>query len=312
MIIRPYKKEYLEEWNKLVRTSKNGTFLFRREFMEYHADRYTDHSLLFWEGNELIAVLPGNIDRDIYFTHAGLTYGGIVMKPSVRMGQLIKIFDLLFEYLKKENFSKMVYKAIPFIYHKFPSEEDLYLLFRHGAVLSARNISSSIFLSNRLDFNKLRKRSIKKAVINNIKISESDRFDLFWPILENNLNVRHNVSPVHSLPEISCLKKIFPNEIKLFVATGSSGSVIAGCVIFETETVAHIQYIAATDSAKKTGSIDMLVNHIINFYSHKRFFDYGISSVDGGLNLNESLIAQKEGFGARGVVYDIYSVNLQD
>lgn len=310
MIVKLYDKVYKEEWNKLVNTSKNGTFLFYREFMEYHANRFTDHSLLFFEDDELIAILPANIDGNTLISHAGLTYGGIVANSTVRMGKMIKIFDLLFDHLKDNNLSKLIYKAIPYIYHKYPSDEDLYLLFRHGAVLSSRNISSTITLSNDLEYTKLRKRGIKKGLKNNIDINESNRFDLFWPILESNLRNRHQVNPVHTLNEIIYLKGLFPDEIKLFVALDSSKQIIAGSVIFETDTVAHIQYIAATEKAKKEGAVDTLVDRMINYYSSKRYFDYGISTTNGGSILNESLIAQKEGFGARGVVYDIYSVNL--
>lgn len=312
MIVKLYDKVYKEEWNKLVNTSKNGTFLFYREFMEYHASRFTDHSLLFFEDDELIAILPANIDGNTLITHSGLTYGGIVTNSTLKMGQMIKIFELLLDHLKDNNLSKLIYKAIPYIYHKYPSDEDLYLLFRHGAVLSSRNISSTIILSNDLEYTKLRKRGIKKGLKNNIDINESNRFDLFWPILESNLRNRHQVNPVHTLNEIFYLKGLFPDEIKLFVALDSSKQIIAGSVIFETDTVAHIQYIAATEKAKKEGAIDTLVDHMINFYTGKRYFDYGISTTNGGSILNESLIAQKEGFGARGVVYDIYSVNLQD
>ena len=310
MIVKLYDKAYKEEWNKLVNTSKNGTFLFYREFMEYHANRFTDHSLLFFEDDELIAILPANIDGNTLISHAGLTYGGIVANSTVRMGKMIKIFDLLFDHLKDNNLSKLIYKAIPYIYHKYPSDEDLYLLFRHGAVLSSRNISSTITLSNDLEYTKLRKRGIKKGLKNNIDINESNRFDLFWPILESNLRNRHQVNPVHTLNEIIYLKGLFPDEIKLFVALDSSKQIIAGSVIFETDTVAHIQYIAATEKAKKEGAVDTLVDRMINYYSSKRYFDYGIYTTNGGLILKESLIAQKEGFGARGVVYDIYSVNL--
>ena len=37
-----YDKSQETEWNSFVGRSKNGTFLFNRGFMDYHADRFTD------------------------------------------------------------------------------------------------------------------------------------------------------------------------------------------------------------------------------------------------------------------------------
>lgn len=81
--------------------------------------------------------------------------------------------------------------------------------------------------------------------------------------------------------------------------------------MFVTENVVHAQYTAATEEGKKKGAIDLVIDYIINTaYPDKRYFDYGISTENHGLYLNESLLYQKEGFGARGTVYDIYTISL--
>ena len=48
MDIRRYTPEKADEWNRFVAQSKNGTFLFDRRYMDYHADRFQDHSLMFY------------------------------------------------------------------------------------------------------------------------------------------------------------------------------------------------------------------------------------------------------------------------
>ena len=45
-------------------------------------------------------------------------------------------------------------------------------------------------------------------------------------------------------------------------------------------------------------------------YADRRYFSFGISTEQAGQYLNEGLIAQKEGFGARTVVHDFYEWNL--
>ena len=74
--IHRYTAAYHRDWNDFVSESSNGTFLFLREYMEYHADRFTDYSLLVYDGNKLLALLPANRSGDVLYSHAGLTYGG--------------------------------------------------------------------------------------------------------------------------------------------------------------------------------------------------------------------------------------------
>jgi len=310
MEIIKYKEEYKEIWDNHVRQSKNGTFLLCRDFIEYHGNRFIDHSLLFFGKEKLLAVLPGHITYNTFYSHAGLTYGGFVLSSTAHAVEVMDIFSSFLKYLREKGIEKLIYKAIPHIYHKYPSEEDLYALFRYGAKLHARSISSSIFMEERLPYSTLRSRGINKAHKNNLQVSESTDFSSFWRILDNNLYKKYSTHPVHTLEEINHLKEKFPDEIKLYAVTDNDNQVVGGCVVFITSTVIHIQYVAANESGMEKGAIDMLVNHIIKIYSHKRYFDYGISTESGGTYLNENLIAQKEGFGARGTVYDIYSIDL--
>ena len=57
-----YTQDKHAQWDDFVKVSKNGTFLFLRAYMDYHSDRFHDHSLMFHnEKGKLIAVLPANI-----------------------------------------------------------------------------------------------------------------------------------------------------------------------------------------------------------------------------------------------------------
>ncbi|MBK5720603.1 GNAT family N-acetyltransferase [Dysgonomonas sp. Marseille-P4677] len=310
MDIRIYTAEYKKKWDAFVRSSKNGTFLFCRDFMEYHSHRFPDHSFLFYTKNKLIAVMPGHISEKIFYSHQGLTYGGLIMSEEITSTDVLTIFEHLTVTLRNQGIKKMIYKAVPHIYHKAPSEEDLYVLFRYKASLSTRSISSTIFYSNGIKYDKRRTRGLKKALNNGLTVIKSNDLALFWKILSNNLEEKYSTQPVHSLSEISYLKEKFPNEIHLFLAFDRNDVPVSGCLIFEMEYIVHVQYIAATKDGKKHGAVDLVIDHIVNTYSHKTYFDYGISTENNGLYLNENLIHQKEGFGARGIVYDTYTIDL--
>jgi hypothetical protein len=86
---------------------------------------------------------------------------------------------------------------------------------------------------------------------------------------------------------------------------------LGGVVFYVTRHVVHSQYIAASPEGKKLHVLDLLFQKAIekSLRNHE-FFDFGISTVEHGTELNESLIYQKEGFGGRAVCYDIYEWTL--
>lgn len=311
MEFKVYTPAHKEEWDSFVRTSKNGTFLFCRDFMEYHGDRFNDYSLLFYRGGKLIALLPGHIEDKVFCTHKGLTYGGIITNNNTRMADVLAAFELLTTTLRHQGIRQIIYKAIPHIYHRQPAEEDLYALFLHKAVLTERNISSTVCLPHRTAYSELRKRGIAKAIKNGLHVEKAADYSDFWQILDDNLQARYGKHPVHSLAEITLLKESFPDEIHLFTVKDTAGNTVAGCLIFEMPNVVHVQYIAASEEGKNKGAVDLVIDYILSTaYPQKTYFDYGTSNENNGLYLNKHLIRHKEGFGARGTVYDIYTINL--
>src|SRR5207244_2191468 len=126
-----YEPRWRSVWDGFVARSKNGVFLFHRDYVEYHADRFTDHSLLFLDGEKVLALLPGSRREDALASHAGLTFGGFVTDHSMKTPQMLRLFDLLRQHCRGEGITRIVYKAVPHIYHRVPAEEDLYALFAH-------------------------------------------------------------------------------------------------------------------------------------------------------------------------------------
>ena len=305
--IESYSPEFKQVWNDFVESSKNGTFLFNRDYMEYHSDRFHDNSYLFYWKGKLICLLPACITGDCLSSHAGLTYGGLILNDSCTAEIILLIFEKIISESIKKDIKKIIYKPIPHIYHTRPSEEDLYALFRNKALLTARNISSTIFQSERLAYSTLRKRMIKKSYFYNLEVRKSSDFNQFWNILTANLKERYNKVPVHSLQEISHLHNLFPDNIQLY-ASYKDGEMVAGVLIYISRNVVHAQYIAANQQGKEMGGLDAVFNFLIEHYKDIPYFDFGISTEDCGKYLNESLIHQKEGFGARAICYDTYEL----
>ena len=309
----PYAPNLRTEWDDFVKGSKNGTFLIERGYMDYHAQRFTDCSLLFYKKGRLIAILPANYKKEeqTIYSHGGLTYGGLLLSEKITTVETMQVMACAKEWMHITlGAQRWIYKPIPHIYHRAPAEEDLYALFRQEATLTARAASAVIDNNHPIAMQELRKRGIKKACNKGITYEESNDLKTFWQILEEVLAERHGRKPVHTVKEMEQLKEAFPDRIRLFVAR-CEDEVVAGTIIYETEQVAHAQYIAASSQGRRAQALDGLFAYLITErYADKRYFDFGISTEQGGRYLNEGLIFQKEGFGARAVMYDIYEMKV--
>lgn len=314
MNLKRYNADDFDTWNRFVASSRNGTFLLDRNFMDYHADRFTDSSLLFYENNRLVAVLPANFcaETNTVYSHQGLTYGGLIMSERMTARGVMQAFDLMLAFMRDEmGASRLVYKPIPYIYNRYASEEDLYALFRHDARLVSRGLSTCIELEHRLPITESRKSGLRKAL--DIVVEESCEVDEFWDILNSVLTSLHNVRPVHSADEIKLLMGRFPERIKLYAAFGKDRKMLAGSLVFNCGNVIHTQYLAATDEGKSMGALDKLIHTLVcDIFRDGKYFDFGISTEQQGRILNEGLVFQKEGFGGRGICYDCYEVEIGD
>jgi len=306
-----YEPSFAAEWNRFVAAARNGHFLFDRGFMDYHSDRFTDCSLLFFDKSHLIGVLPTNRHDDTVYSHQGLTFGGIVAGDRLGAERMLAVFDALRGHLAEAGVRSLVYKPVPHIYHRRPAEEDLYALFRHGAELVRRDISTTIDYGLPLNATLTRRASIRKAQAAGVELNKSDRWGDYWQLLTAALWARHGLRPVHSLAEISMLHRRFPSAIRLFTARAPGGPILAGVVIFETAAVAHAQYGAVSDEGRRVRALDALYMFLIDYYRpSKRWFDFGISSEQDGRVLNLGLANQKEEFGGTGVAYDTYRLSV--
>jgi hypothetical protein len=305
-----YTADYKSQWDDLITRSRNGTFLFYRDYMDYHKHIYTDCSFLLFKGNKVEAIIPGTIEGNCYHSHIGLTFGGIISSVNIHTTEIIETFCRINEELKKLGVQIINYKPVPLVYHKIPAQEDIYALFINKADKIGCNISSAILQANKISFHESRKSGIRKCLNAGVQISESNDFSAFWDILEYNLQNKYKVKPVHSLHEIELLNNRFPENIKLFVAKLNE-MVVGGSVLYLMNHIIRVQYIAANEIGKENGALDLLFDHLINKeYIHIPVFDIGQSTEEMGLYLNENLIFQKEGFGGRGIVYEIYKYSI--
>ncbi|MFI5451846.1 hypothetical protein ACHMWN_06770 [Pedobacter sp. UC225_61] len=307
--VERYQNVNKTEWDNFIKSSKNGLFLFYRDYMDYHSERFVDHSLIIYKKGKIAALFPANEVGSEIQSHGGLTFGGLIMNLDVKADEVLQIFEKFLAYYKSIRFTTIIYKAIPQIFHSYLAQEDLYALFRSNALLFRRDISSVVALDSPIKFSESKKQSVTKCKNKDLVINESNSFQEYWQLLTRVLE-KFNVKPVHSLQEIELLKTRFPSQIRLFEAR-LDGELLAGIVIYEFDKVVHTQYMANSELGRNMGALDFINHELINNkYTDRNYFSFGISTTNNGQVLNTGLIQQKEMMGARAVTIDFYRINL--
>ena len=310
MKIRRYCAAHQKEWDDYLHICKNKHFLFYRGFMDYHHDRFTDHSLIIADDeNRLVSLFPANENGGSIYSHQGLTFGGLLYSNRIRTEQVIKIMDEVLAYYRALGFKSLFYKAIPWIYHLLPAEEDVFALSLQQATRWKIEVSSSLVSREQLRYSKGKKWSVNCAKKAGLSIGFCENYKDYWDLLSAVLMEKHGAKPVHSLAEITKLAEMFPTNIKLAVALHDQ-VVYAGAVLFISDKVAHFQYMANSAAGKECGALDAVIDFVIETYIDERIIDFGISTEDDGRVLNKGLIAQKEGFGSGAVVHRSYRIEI--
>lgn len=307
-----YTPDYRKKWNDFLLVAKNATFLFNRDYIEYHAEKIRDHSLILVnDSNAIEALFPANINsNNEVVSHEGLTYGGLVVNRQEKLINVISYFKEILLFLNDTGIGTVIYKEMPSIYNDVPSGEMPYIFSLLQAKLVSCFACSVIKKSIEFPYQKRRRRAIQNARELGVEIKNDNNFDDFWKkILEPNLWFRHQVKPVHSLEEIKLLHERFPGCIKQFNAY-YKGQLMAGTTIYEMPDLAKVQYTSGSEEGKRNGSLDLLFHVLINeTYNDKEYFDFGNSNEDNGQVLNQGLLEWKEGFGARTYSQKTYTIN---
>lgn len=277
--------------------------------MEYHSDRYEDFSLLVYEEEKLVAVLPANRVGATVFSHQGLTYGGLVLPQNSKLYNVIYIFRAILFFLNEKAIATLNIKKIPSIYCDTFSDEIDYLVSICNGITTMKHAIAVINLDSNFKISKSRQQCINRGKKLNLVIKEEDNLESFWnDFLIPNLKEKFNSKPVHSLNEIIALKVKFPQNIKHFNVYYND-KLVCGTTLFITKNVVKPQYISGNESNNLLGSIDFLYDFLINEVSkEKKFFDFGPSHENKGLNIIKNINFWKESFGAQPLVQNFYEV----
>ena len=224
-----------------IDVGKNATFMFRRDYMDYHADRFEDHSLVLRKDGQIAALLPANLRPDgVLVSHQGLTYGGFVLRRDATLAAVIEIVEAALVFLQAVGVAELVYKRMPRFYNTLPDDDIDYALFMLEAKLVRRDCSLVVCGADRLPVSRGKKRKINKGGRAGLTVVQDERFEPFWHrVLEPRPWQRFGVRPVHSVEEIGRLAARLPQHVSS--SRPMPAAIVAGVTVYETPTVAHMR-----------------------------------------------------------------------
>lgn len=313
-----YHVAHQAAWDRLVQCARNGAFMFQRAYMDYHADRFMDASLMIHRDGELVAVLPAHRcetqQGPCLVTHGGLTFGGVVLSHGMGAQDTIELIQALIQHLRQQGWAQLIYKPMPHVFQGQPSEADVHALIQLGARCIRSDLAHTLDLARRPPLSKGRRHALGKARKQGLVVKPIEDLGALWAIIQDVLQARHQASPTHTKSEMAHLQAQCPQIecLGAFASLDDNSPLLAGAVSYRFDRVLHTQYLAASEAGRQCGALDAVIMALIDQASVDcRWLSFGASTQDQGRTLNAGLAQQKESFGAGVTLLQTYALDLE-
>ena len=318
--LHQYINQNESRWDQFVSSGNNGTLFHLRKFLNYHPkDRFQDHSILVEKKQNLFSVFTAAeliVDgKRILASHPGSTIGSFVVQENLSIADAMSMSEALVTYVKENNFSGIRITLPPTLYQRRLSNYMDFSFFKQGFTYSKRDVTSILFLEDSLDknlakFKSSHLRAVRNAQEKGVNVRQSNDFASFYHILEQNLKIRHGVSPTHTLVELNNIHALFPDRVNLFAAFVKD-VMVAGVVNFVVnDYVVLAFYISHDEAYQEFRAVNLLFYSIFDWAIQQgfRIYDFGTFTVNEEPNMG--LGRFKENFGASGIFRDTIELKL--
>lgn len=249
-------------------------------------------------------------------SHPGASVGSFVVPESLSIADSMALADCLVTYAKGCEFDRIRITLPPTLYQRRLSNYMDFAFFKQNFHYVKRDITSILFLEESLEttvekFRSSHRRAVRKANEKGVLVRQSNDFDSFYRILEKNLNIRHGVTPTHSLEELKHIHELFPDKINLFAAY-IDDTMVAGVVNFMVNNhVVLAFYISHDENYAEYRAVNLLFYSIFDWavQAHFKIYDFGTFTVDEEPNMG--LGRFKENFGASGIFRDTIELTIK-
>ena len=302
-----------KEWDRLVEESHNGHLMAKSGFFRYHEDRFEDASLLLRCRSRPLGVIPGNVDGDTFWSHQGVSFGGLILRRRARFGEVGTAVAALLEHLQSRGCARLMYRPAPHPYHRQPRDEDVYFLEQAGARRVETKLHSMLICRGGATASSQKwRRDLRRARRSGVRIRAGHGDDLprVWEQVERLLAL-HGQRPVHSLDDIRLLCGRFPENVRLTVAEGAGGDFLAGMLTLHFGRTITALYLGETEAGREACA-GKLINqqHIGAEENEGCWFDLGQWCDTDSREGSDSLLMHKELMGGRLVQRHTWELQL--
>ncbi len=324
--IQPYTEAHADKWDAFVmQHAMNGTFLQTRRFLSYHPEgRFADASLMFYNGQELCAVLPAaaqTVDgKRMLRSHPGSTFGGLIVGPKMlRAPKLVEMIADLDAYAKEQGFEACEVKLTSDLFSTLPTDALQYALY-HAGYTDEIEIAAYLPIRGRTheelvaDYSFNKRYDLKKCDkfgLSLRRIHTHEELKTFYALLCWNLQ-KFDAKPVHTLEELLDFHdERLKDEVVFIGVYDAEERMVAGACLFwfAQANVLHTQYLATAPDVKKYVPSTYLYDSVIRtgLQMGADTISFGTSTHDRGRVLNTGLIQNKEGYGSLHSLNRIYT-----
>jgi Acetyltransferase (GNAT) domain len=320
--VKQYTADYRGEWDAFVDASNNGTMFHKQAFLDYHAEgKLPFHHLMFYNGNELVSVLPSGLTNHntVLWSPLGASYGSFVTKD-IPFALSLAIVDALLDYGRHIDLKEIFLIPPPLVYNKTLSQHLEYAMLYRRFDFELHYISHALPITGEdatKEFDKKAQRDIRTIIANNnIRVEESDDYESFYAILLDNKR-RHNATPTHSLDDLYRLRALVPQHLRLILVY-LDDTPIAGSLLFLcNSSVVLCFYNMLLHEYSHLRPVFLMMHEIVSWAHEHRYkwVDIGVSQVptaEDPMTPSLSLIAFKERFNARGFIRNTYHFSFPD
>ncbi|MGE5480543.1 MAG: GNAT family N-acetyltransferase [Chloroflexota bacterium] len=321
--VSEYAAENRAEWEAFVDNSNNGGMFHKQAFLDYHAPGRFDftHLLFRDEYGKLIAVLPGGFKEGgrVYWSPVGASYGSLV-SGDIAFGDALEVVDAMLEYFRSRGTEEIFLIPPPLIYSKVYNQHLEYAMLYRKFDFENHYISHAVDLTpgvnTYMTFDLKAQKTISKIRREGvIVVKESDNFEEYYPILEEN-KLKHGVKPTHSLEDLNRLKTLTPNNIKLLTVYKDEEPVAGSMLFLVNDKVSLCFYVMMKYEHRALRPVFLALDESIRWSAAKGYewFDIGVSqdtAAEDPMTPALSLIYFKERFNARGIFRSTYHLKLK-
>ena len=300
------------QWDALVDRAVNGTLFHRREFLDYHGDRFAGRAryLVLRRRGRPVAQIPISLQDDPdgvlqASSPFGASLGGFVFQKQPTLAVARACWQALRDWLVDAGARRLRLTPVPSAFALEPSDLPLFALLEAGLQSVSRDVSNVLTFRPGVpvveQVSTRARRAARKALQSGVQVRGDAPLADFWPVLRATFAGK-DVPPTHTREELDWLCRALPGRVTPWVAYRDREPIAGVCRFRLGPHLDQAFYICQDPEHRALQGLTALMLDLLED-SHRdgvAMFDFGTSSF--GMQARDNVFEFKENF-ARACVF---------